>query len=239
MNKCSQVALILPAKDEASRFGGEPYENCLKTYGDFFREEFGSLFYGLVIDDGSTDDTAQLAEKYGWMVVSHPHNLGKGAAIRTGVSAIISRESYDPRPIIAFADSDGQYSPDTVYRLIAKVKQGADIAVAKRAESSNNTSWRAPAHLAASWLIAHLAYTGVSDAQAGAMAFNGDAADIWVNKTAINGYAATAEFLHNAYLAGLRADEVPTQIKEIGGSHVTVHDALRFALDIVKVSRAS
>lgn len=235
MNKCSEVALILPAKDEASRLEGQPYENCLSTYGDFFRGAFGKSFYGLVVNDGSSDKTEQLAKEHGWEVVSHPYNMGKGAAIRTGVKEVISKASQDPRLIIAVADSDGQYSAETVGELVDMVKKGADIAVAKRAESCSTKNWRKLAHVGARWIVACLTNTGVSDTQAGAMAFNRKAADIWVNKSSIDGYAATTEFLHIASRDGLKAKEKSTQITEVGESHVKFFDAFEFAFDAARI----
>jgi len=71
----------------------------------------------LVVDDGSTDRTAELAEQAGAIVVRHSHNMGLGAAFATGVDAAL-RLGAD---IIVNMDSDGQFSPEDIPALVRPI----------------------------------------------------------------------------------------------------------------------
>ena len=83
----------------------------------------------LVIDDGSRDDTAEQARGEGALVVSHPFNLGYGAALQTGYK-YADRGSY--RYVVQL-DADGQHDPGDVPRLLAPLRAGAaDVVVGSR-----------------------------------------------------------------------------------------------------------
>src|SRR5262252_1938431 len=66
----------------------------------------------LVIDDGSSDDTAARAEAAGARVIRHPYNKGNGAAVKTGIRAAGAR-------FVLIVDADGQHRPDDAARLAA------------------------------------------------------------------------------------------------------------------------
>jgi glycosyltransferase involved in cell wall biosynthesis len=81
----------------------------------------------IVIDDGSQDDTAEIARQAGAFVISHKSNLGKGAAMKTAAKAI------DVDDIIVFIDGDGQHNPDDITRLVQPIIDGnADMVIGSR-----------------------------------------------------------------------------------------------------------
>ncbi len=82
----------------------------------------------LVIDDGSTDDTANLARAAGAAVVSLPFNMGVGAALRTGFR-YAARRGYD---LVVQCDADGQHPADRIVDLVAEVSNGADLVIGSR-----------------------------------------------------------------------------------------------------------
>ena len=82
----------------------------------------------LVVDDGSSDNTARLASAAGAIVVRHPFNLGVGAAIRTAMR-FANEYSYDG---VVQVDGDGQHDPADVRTLLDALSSGADIAVGNR-----------------------------------------------------------------------------------------------------------
>jgi cellulose synthase/poly-beta-1,6-N-acetylglucosamine synthase-like glycosyltransferase len=83
----------------------------------------------LVIDDGSTDATAAVARREGARVVSHPFNLGYGAALQTGYRYAV-REGY---PYLVQMDADGQHAATDVQRLLEPLRSGiADVALGSR-----------------------------------------------------------------------------------------------------------
>jgi len=68
----------------------------------------------IVVNDGSSDETAKVALEYGATVLDHPSNLGKGAALRTGFDYIL-REDYQ---IVITLDADGQHDPSEIPHLL-------------------------------------------------------------------------------------------------------------------------
>jgi glycosyltransferase involved in cell wall biosynthesis len=68
----------------------------------------------LVVDDGSTDQTAERAQQAGARVVRHPYNKGNGAAVKTGI-----REAAGE--VVLLMDADGQHDPEDMSRLVAAV----------------------------------------------------------------------------------------------------------------------
>ena len=79
----------------------------------------------LVVDDGSTDDSAKICQQHDIRVVSHPQPLGNGAAIKAG-----AREAKSD--IIVFMDADGQHQPDDIQSLLNKLDEGYDMVVGAR-----------------------------------------------------------------------------------------------------------
>jgi len=111
------VCLLLPAYNEA------------KTIGQVVREASEFVNDVLVIDDGSVDKTAQIAEEASGKVIKHSTNLGKGMALRTGFD-YVSQKGYD---LIATMDSDGQHQPSDLPRFIDYFKNNKpDIIIGAR-----------------------------------------------------------------------------------------------------------
>lgn len=83
----------------------------------------------IVIDDGSTDDTAEVAHAAGAEVIRHEARKGAGAATRTGFQAA-KRSSAD---ILVTLDGDGQHNPDDIPRLLAPILNNeADLVIGSR-----------------------------------------------------------------------------------------------------------
>jgi glycosyltransferase involved in cell wall biosynthesis len=68
----------------------------------------------LVVDDGSRDRTAELAAAAGARVISHPYNMGNGAAVKTGIRSAKGR-------VLCFMDGDGQHDPADILRLLPHI----------------------------------------------------------------------------------------------------------------------
>ncbi|MFX1474327.1 MAG: glycosyltransferase family 2 protein, partial [Promethearchaeota archaeon] len=82
-----------------------------------------------VVDDGSTDGTGDIAERSGAVVLRHPRNLGKGAALRTGFQKALQADCG----IIITLDGDGQHDPNLIPRFLTKIKTDkADVVVGSR-----------------------------------------------------------------------------------------------------------
>jgi len=83
----------------------------------------------ILVDDGSTDSTASLANQAGATVISHPYSKGNGSAIKTGTR-------HATGDIIVFMDADGQHAPADISRLLKKLEQGFDMVVGARQKGS-------------------------------------------------------------------------------------------------------
>ena len=130
----SRAAAIVPAKDEAERVGATVA--ALRSVPD--------VVLVVVVDDGSTDSTAQVAAEAGALVVRHALNQGKAAALTTGVARLAeeeTRQGVDPF-VLLFADADLEGSAAHLGPLLEPVLGGAaDLAVANipRAASSHGS----------------------------------------------------------------------------------------------------
>lgn len=130
----SRAAAIVPAKDEAERVGATIA--ALRSLPD--------VALVVVVDDGSTDSTAQVAAEAGALVVRHALNQGKAAALTTGVARLAeeeTRQGVDPF-VLLFADADLEGSAAHLGPLLEPVLGGAaDLAVANipRAASSHGS----------------------------------------------------------------------------------------------------
>lgn len=91
----------------------------------------------VLVNDGGTDRTADIAESMGTIVVHHPVNMGVGAAFRTGIKAALS-EGAD---IIVNIDADGQFNPHDIPKLIEPIlNTGVQFVTATRFAAESETS---------------------------------------------------------------------------------------------------
>ncbi len=116
-----KVAITLSAYNEA--------ENVASVVRAALR--FGTVF---VVDDGSTDDTAQVARDSGALVLEHPLNLGQGMAVLTSFKAALAGD-FD---VIIEMDADGQHEPSEIPLFLERLESSdADIVVGSRVLGSN------------------------------------------------------------------------------------------------------
>jgi glycosyltransferase involved in cell wall biosynthesis len=120
----ARVAVVIPAKDEAARVAATVRAAGL----------IGGVDVVVVVDDGSRDDTARVAEEAGAIVVGHARNRGKAAAMQTGAAAVASLDARDglvrPRHLL-FLDADLGESAQRAAPLVVPVRDGeADMTIA-------------------------------------------------------------------------------------------------------------
>ncbi len=115
----SRVLIIIPAYNEASTI-----EMVIAS----IKKELSSADI-LVVSDGSTDSTAEIARALNVYVVEHPFNLGIGATMQTGYRFAALKE-YD---VAVQVDGDGQHPADQIKYIVEPVKKGeADVAIGSR-----------------------------------------------------------------------------------------------------------
>jgi glycosyltransferase involved in cell wall biosynthesis len=116
-----RIVLVIPAYNEAENIGS--VLDAIPTH------VCGLETVVLVVDDGSSDGTAERSREHRAEVVSHPVNRGQGAAMRTGY-AIVADSSAE---VVVAMDADGQHQADEIERLVKPVLAGtADLANGSR-----------------------------------------------------------------------------------------------------------
>lgn len=99
-----------------------------KTIADVVAESRKYIHPIIVVNDGSTDRTADRAKRAGAIILTHKTNLGKGAALRTGFDDFLEKD-YGA---VVTLDADGQHKPADIGELVKKCKEGYDVVIAKR-----------------------------------------------------------------------------------------------------------
>lgn len=92
----------------------------------------------IVVDDGSTDKTTQKAKKAGATVIRHEHNYGKGTALRTGLSELLS-QGFEWAVML---DGDGQHAPADLPAFLECAEQtGAPLVIGDRMHAADTMPW--------------------------------------------------------------------------------------------------
>ncbi len=157
----------------------------------------------IVVDDGSNDLTGDIAKRMGVTVLSHESNLGKGAALRSGVEYAKNKIDFD---ILVTIDADLQHDPADITKVVAPIIDGSsDLVIGARPmDSSIMPRERA----AGNRLFDSLSSGGVKlhDTQSGFRAYSRDA--LSKIKFVENGMAVESQTIMDAVNAGLRIKEV-------------------------------
>jgi len=157
----------------------------------------------IVVDDGSTDATAEIAEALGATVLKHPQNLGYGAAIKTCFGA--ARELDADAMVIL--DADEQHNPDDIPLLLEKIKEGNDVVIGSRFLKDNEIPKIRKFGIGILNLAMRWAGVKVSDCQSGFRAYSKKA--ITEIDPQEQGMSVSSEILSQAKSKNLKISEVP------------------------------
>ena len=127
-----QVSVIIPAKNEA-----QGIESIIRRVGEAL-DETGHSYEIIVVDDGSTDETAEKAHEAGATVLRHPYNIGNGAAIKNGIR-------YARGFRLVMLDADGQHPPEEIPALL-KMLDKYHMVVGARSTGSERSFHRSLAN---------------------------------------------------------------------------------------------
>ncbi|TLM86963.1 glycosyltransferase family 2 protein [Pseudarthrobacter sp. NamE5] len=165
----------------------------------------------LVVDDGSHDDTAAIAEEAGAAVLRLPFNLGVGGAMRTGFKYAI-RHGYTSAIQV---DSDGQHDPHDIDRVLAGLRT-ADISIGARFAGRGQYDAKGPRRWAMTVLakvISKVARTQLTDVTSGFRAANERALHQYIDHFPVEYLGDTIDSLVVAIKSGCKVVQVPVEMK--------------------------
>jgi glycosyltransferase involved in cell wall biosynthesis len=162
----------------------------------------------VVVNDGSTDETARFAADAGATVLSHDHNRGKGAALKTGLSWALN-QGYEWAVTL---DGDGQHSPKELPRLFKCAQEtGALLVIGNRMREAKKMSWlRRHVNRCMSWQLSLIAGQRLPDTQCGLRLIH---LPTWVRMAVeTEGFEVESEILMAFLAAGQRVEFMPIQV---------------------------
>lgn len=220
------VSIVIPAYNEARR---------LPATLEGWREFLATQAYAaevIVVDDGSRDATADVAEAAGARVIRLSQNQGKGGAVHTGVLAAAGN-------LIAYADADMNVAPAHLPQAMALIEQGADLVVGRR-NLAEYASAEGPIRLLAGGLVQvtrrALVLRTFQDTQCGFKVFRRRLAKAVFGRTRIHSFAFDIEVLFVAGKLGARIVELPVSTTFHDESTFSVRRHLpQFLHDIVQI----
>lgn len=182
--------------------------NEAKVIREVVRGVVANGWSAIVVDDGSSDDTAEQARIPGAVVLRHCVNLGQGAALQTGIDYAIRRGA---RGVVTF-DADGQHDPADIRPLVDALATH-DIALGSRflGRVEGASARRMALLRAATGVSNRLSGIRLTDAHCGLRAFRASAAPAL--RITQNRMAHASELLRNIRTSGLSLVEVPVTIK--------------------------
>lgn len=214
------ISVVIPAKNEVGTIA-----NTISGILDILPK--AEL---IVVNDGSTDNTVQVAEAAGAKVITHPYSKGNGAAIKTGAR-------HASGEVIVFMDADGQHDPQDIPRLIAKIEQGYDLVVGARQKGSQASVGRGVANALYNNLATYMTEHKVEDLTSGFRAVRADKFREFLYLLP-NGFSYPTTSTMAFFRAGYSVAYVPIHAaKRIGKSHIQpLKDGVRFFLIIFKIA---
>ena len=222
-----KLSVVIPAYNEADRLPA----GLAKLFAAVSPEDTEII----VVDDGSTDDTVELAQDAlaSWplhSVVALSANAGKGAAVRVGVS-------HARGDVIGYVDADMGTDPRDL-KLLVEVLDRCHVAVGSRAHEHSVVKrevHRRIMNRTFGMAVASMTRLPYMDTQCGFKAFQGPIAKLLWHGARVDRFAFDVEVLDLAVRFGLRMEEVPVNWIDMSGSKVRpVHDGLQMLGDVAR-----
>jgi len=157
----------------------------------------------VVLDDGSYDRTAEIAEKAGARVIRHGTNMGYGSAIRALLRDGLQQEAS----VLVILDADAQHEPSEIPVLVAAIREGSDLVIGSRAEQQHRIpAYRRFGQRVIGGFTRLVSGSTVGDTESGFRAYSKHALETLQLKE--TGMAVSAEIVSAASAQGLKVREV-------------------------------
>ena len=215
----NNISIIIPAKNEARSL-----ETLLPEIKSSYPES-----EIIIVNDGSTDNTVEICKENGVIVISHPYNIGNGAAIKTGARAANS-------DILVFMDADGQHAPKDIKRLLEKIHQGYDMVVGARQTDTHASFLRRIANAIYNRMASIMTGFKIDDLTSGFRAVRARHFKKFLYLLP-NGFSYPTTSTMAFFRSGLTVAYVPIRAgQREGKSHINLlKDGMRFFVIILKV----
>jgi glycosyltransferase involved in cell wall biosynthesis len=183
----------------------------------------------IVVNDGSADDTAEVARDSGAIVYSHPYNVGNGAAVKSGIR-IASGE------ILVFMDGDGQHDPEDIGRMVELIPE-YDMVVGARPAGQQSSFMRGAGNRVLNWLASYVAKFRIPDLTSGFRAVKADVARKFLYLLP-NTYSYPTSLTLGVLREGWCVKYLPVQVhaRKKGKSQIRLlRDGAKFIMIITKI----
>lgn len=192
-----EIMVIIPAFNEGISVGSMVLKT--KKYTD----------HVIVIDDGSQDDTADIAKRAGAEVITHKKNMGKGFALKSG----FGMANQNGTKVIVTIDADGQHDPDEIPKMVAPIlAKEADLVIGSRYLNGNQIPYYRRVGQRFLDKITNINNgLNVSDTQSGFRAFSINSLPAF--KFRQTGFSIESEMLSDAVESGLKIKEVDIGVR--------------------------
>ena len=199
MKNKDDIYIVVPAYNEEKMIGstlkklkGEGYKNII------------------VVDDGSSDNTYNIAKEKGTIVCRHLINRGLGGALGTGIKCALL---YNPKVIITF-DADGQHDPKDIEKIAKPIlEDNYDVVIGSRLMDENEVKNMPKIKRIGNWGLNLLTYLMgghfITDSQSGLRAFSNKSAKIIIEQLKSNKYEVSSEFVVLIKRNNLKFMELP------------------------------
>lgn len=221
MQDSTNVSIVIPAYNEEESIA-EVLEQIARVMNS------GDIEYEIiVVDDGSTDNTAEVLKELNVKVVRHTYNKGYGASLKTG----IRKAAGD---IIVITDADGTYPPEEIPNILSLMNENDMVVGARTGGKVKIPLIRRPAKWFLSKLANYLSETTIPDLNSGLRAFRKDAATKFFNILP-NGFSFTTTITLGMHSDDYNIHYMPINYHERSGKSKInpIKDTLNFILLII------
>ncbi len=216
-----QVSVVIPAYNEEEAIGRVVREVL---------EQVGNLREVIVVDDGSTDRTAEMAEQAGAQVIRSPYNKGNGAAVKAGIRRATGE-------VVVMMDGDGQHKAEDIARLLEPMREGHDMVVGARNFGSQAGLHRGLANWLYNTLAGYVAGHKIPDLTSGFRAIRRDVARKFLYLLP-NTFSYPSTITLALFRSGYSVAYIPIEAaRRVGQSKIRyLRDGSRFLLIITKIA---
>jgi len=223
-----KVIISIPAYNEEKTIGSvlkEIKEVMSKTKYDYKI---------LVLDDGSTDKTKEIAKRYGAVVISNKRNLGLAKTFKREMEECLKLKA----DVIVHCDADGQYPASYIPLMIKKIKEGYDLVLGSRFGKGcySGSFMKKIGNIMFAKVLSSLLKLRITDTTTGFRAFTREVAELPL----INDFTYTQEQLIRASKKGMKITEIPIKTRKTRKSRLFKNPfdyALKAWINILRIYR--